>query len=63
MGSELLLLITLPVVAKSDRSAELDTVNFILSMFFIYIFRKKNFLQFFGFRPILFQIFGPSPKT
>lgn len=62
MGSELLLLITLPVVAKSDRSAELDTVNFILSMFFIYIFRK-NFLHFFGYRPILFQIVDPSPKT
>lgn len=39
MGSELLLLITFPVVAKSDKSAELDTVNFIVFMFFVYIFR------------------------
>ena len=35
MGSVFLLLITLPVVASSESSAELDTENFIrLSLFF-----------------------------
>ena len=29
-----LLLITLPVVASKDKSAELDTVNFIISVIF-----------------------------
>jgi len=38
------LLITLPVVAKSDCNAELDTVNFIVFFYvFLFIFFAKNF--------------------
>ena len=45
MGSELLLLITFPVVAKSDKSAELDTVNFIFVMFSLLYFQINSFIK------------------
>ena len=53
MGSELLLLITFPVVAKSDKSAELDTVNFIFLVMFLLLYFSDNFLLYFVFATLL----------